>query len=313
MLKILSFLVIFAVATSHQWGLLTASQQQSLAQLVTQPERLKTQAELPGQATDRTSLQTVALPVRIPGHSSLVLPVRSAIAIDQVTGTVLYEQAADTQLPIASLTKLATALVTLAHYQPTDIITIPPLPPYQAADARAGLVPGDHFTVQQLIAALLIPSANDAADALAISQSGSITDFAEAQNAKLASWGIAATHLSNASGLTDDNNYSTARDLSKIANLVLESTLIRETIGQSSAAITSQEGRSYQLQTTNQLLSTKEFHGIKTGYTAAAGQCYIGLASINGHEVITVVLGAADRFGNTKTLTDWITSSWQWL
>lgn len=313
MLKTLAFIMIFAVTCSHQWGLLATSYRQDLAQLVTQPSRLELKSELSPETIRATALQSWQLPTARPDAQVLTLPVKGAIAIDRATGSVLYEQNADAKLPIASLTKLVSALVVLSERQSGDTITVPTLPTYQTADARAGLITGEHFTVEQLMAALLIPSANDAADALAIELSGSIEEFSHAQNAKASYWGLTATHLSNASGLTDDNNYSTARDLSKIAKLALTNQLISSLVNQSSATITNQEGKTYQFVTTNQLLSIKDFHGIKTGYTAAAGQCYIGLVTINGHDVITVVLGAQDRFGNTKTLTDWIKNTWQWL
>ncbi len=313
MLKLWAFVVVYIVANSHQWGLLTTKQQQNLTQMVTQSARINETASLDPIVAASTSLSNVAIPVPLAGYQPLTLPVKGAIAIDQTTGTVLFEQTADTQLPIASLTKLVTALVILSNHHLDDVVTIPTLPTYQAADARMGLLPGDHFSISQLVSALLIPSANDAADALAIYHSGSLDAFSQAQNAKLKLWSVPTTHLANASGLSDDNNYSTARDLSKIANLALINPFIRSVVSQPNLTITNQEGRVYQLATTNQLLSIKDFHGIKTGYTLAAGQCYIGLVTINGHEVITVVLGAQDRFGNTKTMTDWIKNNWQWL
>jgi D-alanyl-D-alanine carboxypeptidase (penicillin-binding protein 5/6) len=132
-------------------------------------------------------------------------------------------------------------------------------------------------------------------------------------NAKTAEWGITDTHFTNPTGLQDAGNYASAEALTKIAGLSLASPLTRQTIRQSSATITSGGGRVIPLQTTNKLLDSGKYYGIKTGYTPAAGECFVGLTRIQGHEVITVVLGAGDRFGTTQTLTNWIGRNWQWL
>lgn len=237
----------------------------------------------------------------------------SALAIDKDTGMVLYTENAGAKRPIASITKLVTAMVVLSSHKPDEVVTIPQLPEYPSDAELAGLVAGDRTTIANLVEALLVPSANDAADALAIIDAGSIPKFAAKMNAKMTKWGIADTRFNNPSGLRDDGNYTTATALGRIAQLALTEPTIRTTVRYTDVIFSTEQGRTYTLSSTNKLLATGRFYGIKTGYTQGAGECFVGLSRINGHEVITVVLGANDRFGATTTLTNWVTQNWQWL
>jgi serine-type D-Ala-D-Ala carboxypeptidase (penicillin-binding protein 5/6) len=252
------------------------------------------------------------LPIRI-ATDPLDLDAAGAIAVDTATGTVLYAKDQSTHRPIASVTKLTTALVVMSRHDPAESIKVPALPTYQQADETIGLVPGESYRLGDLVRAALVPSANDAADALAIADAGSIPKFAALMNAKMTQWGISGTRFSSASGLQDKDNYASAEALAKIARLALVNPFIRESVGLTDITFTGSSGRIFNLKTTNQLLATSGFYGIKTGYTPGAGECFVGLTRINGHEVITVVLGSTNRFGATVTLTNWISHNWQWL
>jgi D-alanyl-D-alanine carboxypeptidase len=253
-----------------------------------------------------------ALPVPI-DPQPLQLPAASAFAVDAATGTVLYAQNAGARRPIASITKLVTVMVILSRHSPDELIRIPQLPNYQPADERIGLTAGETYRLDDLVRAALINSANDAADALALADAGTMPKFAARMNAKMAEWGITGTRFSNPTGLQDADNYASAEALAKIATLALANPLIRQTVSQPAAVITSRSGRTLNLTTTDDLLATGQFYGIKTGYTQAAGECFVGLTRIAGHEVVTVVLGADDRFGTTQALRTWIEQHWQWL
>ena len=252
------------------------------------------------------------LPIQT-GAEPLNLNTAAAVAVDAGTGTILYSHNAGAQRPIASITKLVTSMVILSGHQTTDPVTVPKLPAYDPADELVGLQPGETYSVGDLVTAALVQSGDDAADALALWDSGSAPKFAAKMNAKMAEWGITGTHFSSPSGLQDQNNYSTAASVSKIALLALSSAFIRHAVTLQNTSITSTTGRIIYVQTIDQLLATGQFYGIKTGYTPAAGECFVGLTRINGHEVVTVVLGAADRFAATQTLTNWISRNWQWL
>lgn len=299
--------LILAAYLTGLWPALSPQNHLWLANRAVDPNRVTAVASPPPQ-----------LPVAGPwpvqtGQERLRLPAAAGMAVDVSSGTVLYTQNTNQQLPIASITKLMTSLVILSGHNLTDTITIPQLPTYLPEDEVIGLQPGEAYQLQDLIRALLVQSANDAADALAIADAGSLPKFAAKMNAKLTDWNINGARFVSASGLTDAGNYATAEALTKIGRLALTNAFIRQTIAEQADTITSGAGRVIILQTTNQLLSTGNFYGIKTGYTLAAGECFVGLTRINGHEVVTVVLGANDRFGNTQTLVNWITRNWQWL
>lgn len=168
------------------------------------------------------------------------------------------------------------------------------------------------MTVGDLVKASLIASDNDAADTLAIDDAGSLKAFITKMNAKLEQWGISDAHFNSAEGLTDTNNYSSAVALAKIAKLALTNPTIASDVKLSTATISDSTGKSFALTTTDELLASGQFYGIKTGYTDAAGQCFVGLAHVNGHDVITVVLHSNDRFGDTMRLLNWIQGAWQW-
>lgn len=265
-----------------------------------------------GALAQPSALPTVKIPVR-QSNSSLELKAPAAYAIDAATGQTLYSKDADTQRPIASVTKLVTALVILQSHKLSESVTIPRLPAYGPYDELLGLKPGEVFTVRDLLAAALINSANDAADSLAIIDSGSREIFAAKMNSYLAAWGISNAHFSNPTGLIDAGNGASPRALARIALLALKHPEIRQTAGQNGGVITDAAGQSFNLKPTNVLLSGGRFHGIKTGYTLAAGGCFVGLATVNGQEVITVVLGSPDRFGDSLKLTDWIQTNYTWF
>jgi len=236
----------------------------------------------------------------------------TAYAVDAATMTPLYAQNETTPRPIASVTKLMTLLVVLSGHKLSDTVTIGQLPAYDQADELLGLVPGQVFSVGDLAAAALVASANDAADALASYDAGNEAAFIKKMNIRAAEWGINGAHFGSATGLTDQDNLVSAVALAKIAKLALVNPTITSLVKLPSATIADHAGRSYTLKTTDDLLATGQFYGIKTGYTDAAGQCFVGLTRINGHNIITVVLGSSDRFGDTTRLANWIQGAWQW-
>lgn len=278
---------------------------------------LQPPSRLLGQVAPTSSVQTVAeaASVTIPSATGTVaqpeLSAKAAYAVDASTGTQLYAKDADTARPIASLTKLMTMLVIMRDHKPDEVVTIPPLAPYRRDDALAGLVTGDQLTVRNLMAASLIPSDNDAADSLAIYDSGTKESFYGKMNSIAQDWGLSA-HFASASGLQDANNQATARDVATMARLGLKNSLFRELTSTKQASISSGQGRVYRLVTTNLLLDNVRTFGVKTGFTPAAGQCFVSLSKVHGHDVITVVLGSYDRFGETTKLLDWLTATYTW-
>lgn len=238
---------------------------------------------------------------------------RSVLAVDLTTAQPLFEKNADEQLPIASITKLIAVMVILRDHSLTETVTIPALPAYGPADSKLGLVAGQQFTVAELLEAALVPSANDSADALAIWDSGTIEAFTVKMNDLVKTWGISGPKFASASGLNDAGNHASARDLAKLAKIALTNAEIRRLAATPQTSVSDLSGRAYQSYSTNRLLGTIGVKGLKTGYTLAAGQSFMALADIEGHEVITVVLNSPDRFAETARLIGWIERTWQWL
>jgi len=289
------------------WGLLGSGMQHWLATKALGHPPLAAQASPKPSATPY-----IAIPVRHGSSASALGGDTSAYAIDVNSATILYQQKATEQRPIASVTKLITAVVILSKHLPSEKVTIHDLPNYQADADLIGLANGETYTVGDLLRAALIASGNDAADQLAIYDSGSVAAFATRMNAKLAEWGVGNANFNNASGLIDTGNFATAETLARVALLALHQPFIKTAVAEQSVTITSDTGRTITRATTDQLLATGNFYGIKTGYTLAAGQCFVGLTKINGHEVVTVVLGSTDRFGETASLAKWISQNYQW-
>jgi serine-type D-Ala-D-Ala carboxypeptidase (penicillin-binding protein 5/6) len=242
----------------------------------------------------------------------ITLGASSALAWDISTASYLYTKNADKKLPIASLTKLMTVLVILKEHQLTEVVTVANLPSYNNEDAKLGLTNGQKFALKDLLAAALIPSANDAADALALWDSGTIPAFSAKMNRLAAEWGISDVRFTNPSGLSDEGNYATAYSLAKIGKLALTNPTVKQLVGTGQMTINDSDGKSYALVSTDQLLVDPRVSGIKTGFTAVAGQCFMSLSTINGHQVITVVLASPDRFGETLSLINWIEKSYTW-
>lgn len=304
-MKLIALGLALVLQSTGLWSHVPATTRQHISEAAVGQQQTTTPQQL-------AQLQ-LTLPVQIGSQPLYLANSTSALAIDRETATTLYSARADQKRPLASITKIATLLVILSRHQLSEQVKVGQLPPYEDGAALIGIQPGETYRLGDLVKAALIPSANDAADALAIYDSGSITAFAAQMNRTMNTWHIANTHFNNANGLRDDGNYTTANALGQIALLALKNQTIRDTVRQSTVTITSTAGRTLTDNTTNDLLASGKFYGIKTGYTLAAGECFLGLTQIGGHEIITVVLGSPDRFGETDRLVNWIGRNYQWL
>ena len=234
------------------------------------------------------------------GHPSRV-DARAAIVVDRTTGRVLYQKAAHRRLPIASLTKLMTALVGMdgkldAPFRVTPAMT--GVPGY-----TLGLRPGDRVTERRMLAASLIASANDAATALAVHRAGSVAEFVRRMNAQAHQLGLDDTHYSNPSGIFDAGNRSSAWDEATLSLRVLEQPLLRRMVG--AKAYSAGPTSSYVSRNTL-LWDYRGAIGIKTGQTTAAGNCIAAAARRGGHSVVVVLLHVGgNEFATAGRLLDW--------
>lgn len=259
-------------------------------------------------------LNSKSEPVKKSTYISPVISPKSAIAIDNDTEAVLFEKNADEKLPIASITKLMTILIILDENDLSDTVTV------SSNAAAAGgstmfLHAGEKIAVENLIYGALIGSSNDAAVALAEYNAGSTSEFIKKMNKKARNLNLTNTHFSTPSGLGDTDNYSSARDLSTLAQLVYENKFIKHAAELKEIEVLSVDGSvTHKIKTTNELLGGYlNIKGLKTGTTDAAGQCLVTIAENDeGHEITTVLLRSPDRFTEAKVLIDWIFRAFSW-
>lgn len=234
-------------------------------------------------------LAPLAGSVEYEGVTSLSIDAKSALLIDMDTEQVLYEQAADEQRYPASITKIMTALLTLeavgrGELDLNDVITMDDaaLADLTPDSSTAGLQAGEEITVRNLLYCLLLASANEAANALAIAVAGDIPTFVEQMNQRAQELGMSGTHFVNPHGLHSDDHYTTARDIFKMAKQAMTHATFREIVstGTYTVPATNLSGERT-LYNTNALL-TSALHpgytysgtiGIKTGSTGQAGYC----------------------------------------
>lgn len=274
----------------------------------------------PGQTNAAISQDTFyisanAYPQEKPTAIAPVIEAKAVLSIDLETGKVLYSQSPSQQLPMASLTKLMTALIILEESSPDDIVTVNKIAT-QIEPSKMNLVTGEKITIKDLLKGIFIKSANDAAVALALHSSPSVEEFAAKMNGKAKALGLNSTHFVNPDGLDADTHYSTAEDLAVLARAVYKYELIQKIVILKEADVSSVDGRfTHELKTTNDLLgSYLNVLGLKTGTTDEAGQCLITIVeNENGNKILNVMLGSPARFQETKILSQWLFDNFNWI
>jgi D-alanyl-D-alanine carboxypeptidase (penicillin-binding protein 5/6) len=215
----------------------------------------------------------------------------SVVVHDARTGQVLYEKNADEHRPAASTQKLLTSLIVVESGSLNQPVTV------DASDTwcepvKLNIQPGETYRRFDLLQVMLVHSMNDVARCLARDNAGSVEAFADRMNRKAAELGMTESHFVNPNGLPIPDQYSTARDMSKVAFAVYHNPLLRSIVCLKQVSFTYADGRVRQFETTNHvLLKYPLCNGMKTGYTDAAGHCLISSASNGTREVISVVLG----------------------
>jgi len=220
----------------------------------------------------------------------------AAAYLVELDGTPLWAAAPERQLPPASLTKLMTALVVDADTRPDAIVTVSARAA-GAGGARMGLKAGMRLAVTELMAGLLLRSANDACLALAEQVAGTEAHFVERMNAQAKAWQLGDTHFVNACGFDAPGQYASARDIAALARRVVATPRLASLVALPRYSARTVDGRTFALRSTNALLGfVPGLKGVKTGYTQRAGRCLAGYAERDGHTVLVVLLGANDRW-----------------
>ena len=227
----------------------------------------------------------------------------SFILIDSDSGKILYEKNAYKKMYPASTTKIMTAILTLENCKLDELVTVSDnavsLESVPETYTRADIQAGEILTVENLLNVLLIPSANDAAIALAEHVSGSVSEFSNLMNKKAKELGCKNTNFVNPNGVHNENQYTTAYDLSLIGKYAMNNETFRKIVCKTSYTLPATNiysSTDRKFENTNELLSSDNYSyeyttGIKTGYTDSAKNCIVASAKKDNYNFIVVILG----------------------
>jgi len=221
--------------------------------------------------------------------------------VDLKSGRVLLEKNATRRLPPASLTKVMTALVAMEAASPQQVVQVD----RRALVHRSSLKlhAGEEFLLRDLLTAMLVTSANDACQAVALHVGGEADKFVAMMNERARALGLRDTHFANACGFDAPDHYSTAADLAKLTEQALQVPAISMMVRTVIREIASVDGkRQVPLRSTNELLLDPDVTGVKTGYTSKAGRCLIASMFKDGHQLLLVGLNFMDRWEQATQL-----------
>ena len=217
---------------------------------------------------------------------------KSAILLDANSGAVLYKKNDTAQRPVASTQKLLTALIVAETGNLSEKVKVAEVDT-NCDPTKLYLKPGQSYTRNQLLYALLVKSANDVARVLARDNSGNVSSFAVRMTNRMKELGGTASNFINPNGLPASGQYSTARDMARVARAAYRNPTLREIMKTRNYDFRYTTGKVVPLRNTNRVLRTYSFcNGMKTGYTDLAGHCLISSGSYKGRDVIAVVLGS---------------------
>lgn len=262
---------------------------------------------LAGAALTGAALTGAAPAAAAPRHPAL--SVRAAALMEESTGQPLYLENAGARVAIASTTKLMTALVVLHHARLRQVFAAPPI--YLAPqDSQIGLAPGERMSVHDLLVAMLLPSADDAAEDLAYNVGrGSMARFEGMMNARARELGLAHTHYTTPSGLDTPGNYSSARDLVTLARYLLRTQRFFKGVVAEPRAVLGTGNHIRTVVNLNDLVGRYSWiNGVKTGHTIDAGYVLVASGTRHGMTLIGAVLGTsseAARDANALALLDY--------
>ena len=255
------------------------------------------------------------LPCKVNDASNLNIKARSAIVLDVGTDSILYSKNSDEKMPIASLTKIMTALVILDNVDLNNTVTIS-RNAFDTGGRKDGLAVNEKINAEDLLKVMLIRSNNTAAVSLAEHTSGSVEEFVKLMNKKAELLGLKNTNFSNPTGFDSEENYSTAYDVAQLFDYSLDKQLIWEILRIQKLNLFSTDGKiKHKIKNTNLLLGRlKNITRGKTGLTDEAGQCLALVVGdpIDNHRIISVVLKAKDRFLETEKLVRWVFGNYEW-
>jgi D-alanyl-D-alanine carboxypeptidase (penicillin-binding protein 5/6) len=263
----------------------------------------------PGEVAVAVAPTVSPRPTSAPSIQSKLVPphvgAKSVLVVNFDTGAVLYARGAKARRPIASLTKIMTAMVVLRRTKPTEMVTASKRAAKQIP-TKLGLKPGDQLEVRDLLYALMLHSSNDVAVALAQHVAGTVSAFDAVMTAKGLDIGLTDTWFASPSGL-NDKGYSTARDLAAMTRWAYESPRFASIVATRTYTLTMPTGQRVRMRNLNALLlDYPGAIGVKTGYTSESDWSLVAVA-VRGHTRIMVVLLADPKvpFKDGEVLLDW--------
>lgn len=240
-----------------------------------------------------------------PANSAL-----SAIVMDEASGAVLYEKDAHRQLPPASLTKIATAILAAEHKDLDRTVTIDVDSRTMRGSTVMGLIPGDRFTMRDLLHGLMMPSGNDAGLAIGRAVAGSDAAFVEQMNNLSRRLGLTDTSWANPHGLGGASHYTSAYDLAILSRYYMSFPELRDVVAK--GVYTTAGDRAIQMYTLNPLFGYPGVDGLKTGYTRTAGNTLVTSRVRDGHRIFVVILNDGNRSGDAWALSQWAFAAYRW-
>ena len=275
-------------------------------------------------ANQQMNLPTIFnLPTTKINNPKVNILAKQFVLVDGESGLILNEKNSNGQVPIASTTKIMSAIVALENYNLGDVVTVPKIATEQIPTV-VNLRVGEKITVSELLHCMLIKSGNDSAFAVATfmdkTNNSDVTAFVDKMNAKAKELGMKDTHYLSPAGLNDDG-YSSAADLAKVTRYALESPTFREIVSTDKYVATNTTKTIFHaLENSNRLVTTYQYLGaigVKTGFTYAASHCLVGAAKRNNHTLIAVILGTyADTptasADEARKLLDWGFTNVNW-
>lgn len=236
---------------------------------------------------------TAALQVSIPSISA-----QAAIILDNDSKVVIFAKSPKNRFPMASTTKIMSALVALEHYRINDVLTIRQS---FVGGVTVGFRKGERVFLEDLLYAMLLPSGNDAAVAIAQNYPGGQEAFVAKMNKKAKELHLLDTNYTDPSGLSD-GNYTTPFDLAHLATVALKQPILSQIVSTKTKVIRSLDGNTYTLINLNKLLGSNGVYGMKTGFTDEAGGVLVTLKKEEERTFVIVIMKSADRFADTEKL-----------
>lgn len=295
------FFIIFAVSITLVTPILSSLAKDTLTSL-----------QVPQNTPQVAGIQKINIP---PVSQDIAPPTLSAKAVlvkDLATDTILYQNQVNIPVPIASTTKIMTALVGSEYFKPNSVLTV------NKADAvsgsKIGLHPGESLSFRSLLYGMLLNSGNDCAYTIAENYPGGVLGFVSAMNKKAIDLNLRNTHFENPAGFDNPNHFASAADLAKITQEALKDSQLSRIFATKDTEISSLDKKyTHPLHNLNQLLSTvKGVMGVKTGFTQEAKENLVILVEREGHKILTIVLGSDDRFGDSTKLIEWVYNNYLW-